>query len=213
MRHRLAFPAFLFAFVFLLSLAGCWNPFKPDENGNGNGNGGGEILERTSPENVLNNLKVIYSEKDEIVNTADDAHYWAEKYRELFDLTPAVFKFYFVFQETPPNFPEGYWFVEDEVLSFEGLLNSVASEDIVQIDLEFTIVAAVKDNRVDEYGQPLHPGWKWIHVPSVLLDVDFSDGNIMRVAGASADFYFGPDPSNPDLWVITEWFDREAPAS
>jgi hypothetical protein len=215
MRYRLAFPAFLFALIFLLFSVGCWNPFKPKEKdpGNGNGNGGGELLERTSPENVLNNLKVIYGEKDDIVNTTEDAHYWAEQYRELIDSTPGVFKFYFLPQEAPPNYPDGYWFAEDEVLSFEGLLNSVASGDVTDIDLEFTITPSVPDNRSDEHGELIHPDWRWTHIPSVLLDVTFSTGNTKRVPGANADFYCGPDPANPDLWVITEWIDREAPTS
>ena len=70
MRHRLACPAFLFALVLMIALSGCWNPFKPKKKDDGNGdNGGGEILERTSPENVLNKLQVIYSEKDDVARS------------------------------------------------------------------------------------------------------------------------------------------------
>ncbi|UCF78246.1 MAG: hypothetical protein JSW03_09090 [Candidatus Eiseniibacteriota bacterium] len=204
MRHRLAFPAFFSAIILLLLLAGCWNPFKPPKEPNGNGgNGGGEILERTSPENVLNNLRVIYSEKDAVVNTADDAHYWAEKYRELFD---PEFKFYFIPKDAPPDLPEPWWGRDGdpgEVVSFEALLNQIASGEIQGIELSWHVNPAVPDNRVE------HPDWMWIHVGSVLLDVMKADGDILRVSNGEADFYFGADPADSTLWVVTEWWDRQ----
>lgn len=212
MRHRLAFPAFFSALVVLLFLAGCWNPFKPDEKdpGNGNGNGGGELLERTSPENVLNNLLVIYSEQDQIVLSADDAHYWAEEYRELFD---PEFKFYFVPEDKPPELPDFWWGRDGdplgEVLAFERLLNAVVSGELEDITLSWTVNLAVDDNRVDpDTGEPLHPGWKWIHVRSVLLEVTNGLGSGWKVPNGRANFYFGADPADSTLWVVTEWEDK-----
>ena len=209
MRHRFAFPAFFSALVVLLFLAGCWNPFKPDEKDPGNGNGGGELLERTRPENVLNNLLVIYSQKDQIVLSADDAHYWAEEYRLLLD---PEFKFYFVPGDEPPDLPQTWWGRDGdplgEVLAFERLLNAVVSGGVDDITLSWTVNLAVDDNRVDEYGQPLHPDWKWIHVTSVLLDVIEGSGSGWKVPSGHADFYFGADPADSTLWVVTEWWDK-----
>jgi hypothetical protein len=203
MRHRAAFLAFFIALALSLSLAGC-SPTEPERKRSGVGGGGGWLLERTSPENVLNNLKVLWSDTDHRVLTPYHVHYWAEEYRELFD---PRFRRYIVSRGDTSGVPHSWWDLEAEVALFEELLNLVASGEVTDIDLEFPITPSEPDNRVDpDTGESLHPDWRWTHVLSVLLDVSFSSGNRKRVPGANADFYCGPDPSDPSLWVITEWW-------
>ena len=203
MNRRFSIIALLTALLFLCLLAGCWNPFKPDE-------GGGDVVTpelkpRTSPENVLFNFRVIYGDKDNIVNTDQDAHTWAESYRTLFH--PDTFTFYFISGDQPPDFIDPWWGLNDEVSGFEVILQNKAAGIIDDIQLNWTINASEPDNRVDAYFQPIHPTWRHIYVIGILLDV--IAGEIThRVPNGTADFYFSPDPSNPALWVITEWYDH-----
>jgi hypothetical protein len=167
------------------------------------------LVVRTSPANVLNNLRVIYSVKDNNVNTLEDAHSLARTYyRELFDPS---FKFYFLPGDVPPGQQEDWWGRDDEAASFDSLLTKRALGIISEIQLSWSPGAAMPDNRMDPGSPPalLHPNWKWIHVTSILLDVVLPAGNGYRVPLGLADFYFGPDPADSTLWVITEWWDRQ----
>ena len=197
------FFALLVAVMLGLMVAGCSSPSMPDRERQAVGDG---LLQRTSPESVLWNLRMIYGEKDDLVNTIEDAHYWAERYRELFH---PDFKFYFLPGDAPPAFSEGWWDIDEEVAAFESLLVAVAMGDVEDIRLAWTVNPAVDDNRVDQYGQPLHPGWRWIHVTSVLLEIMETEEQGWRVSNSCADFYFGEDPADATLWVVTEWWDRE----
>ncbi|UCF78911.1 MAG: hypothetical protein JSW03_01145 [Candidatus Eiseniibacteriota bacterium] len=184
-----------------LALAGCSGPSVPERERVAPEEG---LLERTTPEAVLWNLRLIYAEKDHQVETADDVQHWGEKYRELFH---SDFKFYFIPEDAPPYLGQDWWGTDDEVAAFEGLLAAVVSGAVSEVRLMWTVNPALPDVRVDGSGQPLHPGWMWVHVSSLLLDIVQSE-NIYRVY-ASGDFYFAADPGDSTLWVVTEWFDRE----
>jgi hypothetical protein len=204
MKRSFWFFPLLVSLFFLLFLAGCWNPFKPD-TGPGDGTPTEELLPRSTPQNVLHNLRVIYGGMDNNLNTPEDAHTLALKYRDLFDLQ---FKFYFVQGQEPAIAPEGWWGTNDEVDGFDTLMTKRALGIVNEIQLTWSPGAAVPDNRVSEtppYG-PLHPGWLWIHVTSVLLDV-VQGPNVLRVSNGLAEFYFAPDPADTTKWVITEWRD------
>ena len=164
------------------------------------------LLARTSPANVLNDLRVIYSVMDNNLNTPEDAHNLALKYRDLFD---PQFKFYFVPSDGPPGFPEGWWGRDDEVAGFDTLMTKRALGIVTEISLSWSPGAARPDNRVDPGSPPapLHPDWMWIHVTSILLDIVQGE-NTFRISNGVADFYFAPDPADSTLWVITEWYDE-----
>ena len=200
MSRRFSIIALLTASLFLCLMAGCW-PFDPPTDP-GEDPPTGELLPRTSPENVLNNLRVIYGEKDNIVNTLEDAHTWAEAYRTLFH--PDSFKFYFLPEDyNPTEYPEGWWGANEEVWSFENQLLKAKADGVVQdITLSWTVNASEPDNRLE------HPTWRHIYVIGILLHV--YEGEIdHKVGNGTADYYFAPDPVDPALWVITEWFDRQ----
>jgi len=161
------------------------------------------LLARTSPANVLHNLRVIYSVMDNNLNTPEQAHNLALKYRDLFD---PQFKFYFIDGEAPAIAPEGWWGKNDEVAGFDTLMTKRALGILTEIKLSWSPGAAVPDNRVDPGSPPalLHPDWVWVHVTSILLDV-VAGQNTLRVSNGLASFYFAPHPADSTLWVITEW--------
>ncbi len=197
--------SFLIGLTLVAVLAGCSGSTVPERRRAGAGSG---LLERTCPENVLHNLRILYGSIDDAVRDSADAHYWAERYRELIHPDTSVFKFYFVPDDIPPYCPEGWWGVNDEVASFENLLTASASGYITDILLDWTLNPSEVDNRTDpDTGEFLHPEWRWVHVSSILLDVAFPNGLIKRVSGGLAEFYFSPDPAASTLWVLTEWID------
>jgi len=160
---------------------------------------------RTNPANVLNDLRVIYGVMDNNLNTPEQAHNLALKYRDLFD---PQFRFYFIDGEAPAIAPEGWWGKNDEVAGFDTLMTKRALGIVTEIRLSWSPGAAVPDNRVDPGPPPVlrHPDWMWVHVNSILLDV-VEGQNTLRVPDGLADFYFAPDPEDSTLWVITEWQD------
>ena len=165
-------------------------------------------LPRTSPENVLYNFRAIYDGADYFVETEADTLQWGGMYRALFH--PDSFKFYFLPGDQSLEYPDGWWGVAEEVASFENLLLHKVSGVVQGISLSWTVNPSEPDNRPnpEALSQLLHPTWRRIYVTGILLDV--YEGEIdHRVANATADFYFAPDPANSTLWVITEWFDRQ----
>jgi hypothetical protein len=203
MTRRFVFLALVVASIMGVVLSGCFDKStkpKPRDCQDC-------LLARTSPANVLNNLRVIYGVMDNNLNTLflpEDAHNLALKYRDLFD---PQFRFYFLPADVPPGLPENWWGKNDEVAGFDTLMTKRALGMVNEIRLSWSPGAAVPDNRVG--GDPpvlLHPGWMWVHVNSVLLDV--VEGNhTYRVANGLAEFYFAPDPADSTQWVITEWRD------
>jgi hypothetical protein len=166
---------------------------------------------RTSPGNVLADLRIIYSVMDNNVSTPEQAHALAEQYRTLFH---PDFKFYFLPADTPPGLPENWWGRNDEVASFDTLHTKRALGIVNEIQLSWTVGSVVPDNRANPNPPPplLHPDWVGVHVSSILLDVVHGE-NRMRVSNGLADFYFAPDPADTTLWVITEWWDRQPVSS
>ncbi len=204
MNRRFPIFALVTAFVFLCFLAGCWNPFAPDKDDKGGGGGQQELLPRTSPENVLFDLRIIYGDKDNLVNSDQDAHYWAENYRSLFHQAPDTFKFYFIPGQAPPDLQNDWWGINEEVYSFEMMLRARAAGEVDDIQLTWLINPSEPDNRLG------HEGWRHISVNGILLDV--IKGEItQRVSNGTAQFYFAPDPADSTLWVITEWWDEPPP--
>jgi hypothetical protein len=206
MTRRFVFLALVVASIMGVVLSGCFDKStkpKPRDCQDC-------LLARTSPANVLNNLRVIYSVMDNNLNTIflpENVHTLVLKYRDLFD---PQFKFYFVSGDAPPSFPQGWWGRDDEVAGFDTLMTKRALGIVTEIELSWSPGTAVPDSRLapDPPYLPLHPDWMWIHVSSVLLDVVEGD-HTYRVANGLADFYLGPDPADSTLWVITEWKDRQ----
>jgi len=195
--------------VLGLLLAGCWNPFSSDSDDDKDKDREPPpfLLPRTSPENVLYDLRSIYAGADALVATDEDAVHWAEMYRTLFH--PDSFKFYFIPYDQPPSFPEGWWGPDDEVATFENMLKLKVSGVIDDIRLTWTVNPSEPDNRVSPIAPPqlLHPGWRHVFVTGILLDV-VEGQTTHRVPNGTADFYFAPDPADSTLWVVTEWYDR-----
>ena len=210
MKRSFCFVPLLSALVLVLLLAGCWNPFKPpiiDNPGNGPTD---EILPRTTPQNVLNNLRVYYSVKDNYLTSPEEAHSLAREYWKT--LLHPDFRFYFLAGYVPPDLPENWWARDEESRSLDSLLTMRALGVVNEIQLSWNPGPAQPDNRMTsppppEVPVPLHPGWMHIHVNLVLLDVTEGE-NIHRVNNGVADFYFAPDPADTTLWVISEWEDR-----
>ena len=209
MKRSLCFIPLLSALVVVLLFAGCWNPFKPDVKDKP-GPAPEELLARTTPQNVLHNLRVLYSVKDNYLTAPEEAHSLALQYREIFH---PDFKFYFRPADILPNFPEGWWGRNDEAISLDSLLTKRARGTINEIQLGWNPGAAVPDNRMTSPPPPevpvfLHPDWMHISVNLVLLDV--VEGEIThRVPNGTAEFYFAPDPQDTTMWVITEWWDQQ----
>jgi hypothetical protein len=206
MSRRFPIIALLTASFLACLMAGCW-PFDPTTKPKPEPPPP-ELLARTTPENVLFNLRVIYGDKDNITNTAENAHAWAESYRTLF--RPDTFTFWFVAGDQPPDFPDPWWGVNYEVTGFDSLLTKRAVGIVDDITLSWTVNASEPDNRI---GPPpdyalLHPTWRHIYVTGILLDV-VQGTTTWRVPNGTADFYFAPDPANSSLWVITEWYDHQ----
>jgi len=147
---------------------------------------------------------------DNDVNTANDAHALASMYRTLFH---PDFRFYFVDGQQPPEFADANWWGRDssgvglmgEVPAFDTLMTYKAAGFVSDVRISWTPGSAVPDNRMGDGGL-LHPGWKWIHVNSILLEVQ-ANTTLYMVPNCEADFYFAADPADTTLWVITEWWD------
>jgi hypothetical protein len=206
---RITWSFLLLVSLFLvLSLAGCWNPFKPDSKDKPPINPPQEeLVPRTTPQNVLTDLRIVYSIRDNTLNTPQDAHTLADEYRKLLHTD---FKFYFLPADVPQGLPDNYWRKDDEAASFDTLQTKRALGIVNEIQLTWTLGSAIPDNRTDP-NPPyalLHPNWMHIYVSSILLDVVKGE-NTMRVSNGYADFYFAPDAADTTLWVITEWWDRQ----
>ncbi|MCX5801347.1 MAG: hypothetical protein NTX17_08180 [Candidatus Eisenbacteria bacterium] len=202
MTRRLAFFALTGVCVAFLFLAGCSESTKPRTRERES------LVARNTPENVLKDLRIIYSVMDDDVSTPEDAHSLALKYRELFH---PDFKFYFVPGDTPPGFPMGWWGRFDETAAFDSMMVYRAAGQLTDVKLSWSPAAPDSDNRVDPDTQlPLHPDWMYINVASVLLDL-VAGQFTYRVSNGMADFWFAPDPADTTLWVIAEWQDRQAP--
>ncbi len=209
MSRRFPIIALLTASLFLCLMPGCW-PFDPP-TGPGTKPPIPVLPSRTSPGNVLFNLKAIYADMDNIVNTNEDAHTWAEAYRTLFHAAPDSFTFFFNPGDEPPGWPNTWWGLNDEVFSFEMLLKQRPAGVVDDITLSWNVGASEPDPRFNPDTQELlHPTWRHIYVTGILLDVRAGE-NTYHVPNGTADFYFAPDPANPELWVITEWHDHQPP--
>jgi hypothetical protein len=184
--------------AFALCLGGCSKPSSIDKP-----EPGLQLVARTSPENVLYDLRSIYDGADALMKTEADTLYWAGMYGSLFH--PDSFKFYFIPADTPPQFPEGWWGFESEVASFENMLRRKVRGTLDDIKLDWVANLSEPDPRVG------HTGWRLIQVSGILLDIVVGT-TIYRVSNGAANFCLAPDPANPTLWVITEWWD-ESPAS
>ena len=206
MKRSFCFVPLLSALVLVLLLAGCWNPFKPPISDNPGPGPTDEILPRTTPQNVLNNLRVYYSVKDNYLTSPEEAHSLARQYLEM--LHPD-FKFYFLAGWVPPDLPENWWARDEESRSLDSLLTKRAQGIVNEIQLSWNLGPAQPDNRWTEPPNSvlLHPGWMHISANLVLLDVVVGE-EIHRVNNGLADFYFAPDPADTTLWVISEWEDR-----
>jgi len=192
---------FLSALALILLLSGCWNPFKPDTKDKPGDGPKEEILPRTTPQNVLNNLKVYYSVKDNTLTSAAEAQAIVQEYRTILDPN---FKFYFLSADVPPNYPLGWWGKEPEAISLDSLLTRRALGNVNDIQLSWNPGPAEPDNRVGAPPRGMH-----IKVNLILLDVIQGDVTY-RVNNGVADFYFAPDPTDTTLYVITEWYDRQS---
>jgi len=207
MIRRVAFPAFLvISLGFLIAagflavtafLGGCSDPTRPKPPQSCSTC----LVPRTSPANVLQNLRVYYSIKDNSITAPDQAHQIAEEYRTL--LHPD-FKFYFLPNDVPPYYPQGWWGREPEVFSLDSLLTRKALGSLTDIKLSWNPGPDEPDNRM---GAP--PKSRHIKVNLILLDVIQGDVTY-RVNNGVADFYFVPDPTDTTLYVITEWYDRQS---
>jgi len=198
-----AVAAFGLALALGCLVAGCSNSTKPGDKKTESP----LTLPRTSPENVLYNLRVVYDTADVYVKTEADTLTWKNKYQELFH--PDTFAFYFVPGDQPPGWPNNSWGLIDEVRSFKNMLRQEALGGTDDIELNWVVNPAGPDTRVNPEApdQLLHPTWRHIYVTAILLDV-VQGNNTWRVANGTADFYFAPDPADSTLWVITEWQDH-----
>ena len=164
-------------------------------------------LPRTTPENVLYNLRAIYDAADGSVTAVADTLEWGMMYGSLFH--PDTFAFHFVEGDQPPDYPDAWWGLAEEVHSFNSLLRSKALGIADDILLTWSLSQSEPDIRSG--GNPprlLHPTWRHVYVFNICLDV-IEGATDYRVPNGTADFYLAPDPANPALWVITEWYDHE----
>jgi len=154
---------------------------------------------------------------DNGVTTPEDAHDLAAKYRTLFH---PDFKFYFMPGEQPPEFLDQTWWGRDssstglmgEVPAFDTLMAYEAAGFVSDVRISWAPGAPEPDHRSDGSPEILHPGWMWVHVNSILLEVQ-TNTTLYMVPNCQADFYFAADPADTTLWVITEWWDLESPYS
>ncbi len=208
MIRRVAFPAFLITSLgFLIAagflavtafLGGCSDPTRPKPPQSCSTC----LVPRTSPANVLQNLRVIYGILDNGVKTSEQAHSLAQQqYRSLFH---PDFKFYFLPTDVPPDYPQGWWGKNPEVNSLDSLLTQKALGSLTDIKLSWNLGPAEPDNRVGAPPKGMH-----IKVNLILLDVIQGDVTF-RVNNGVADFYFVPDPADTTLYVISEWYDRQS---
>ncbi len=199
-----ALAAFCLALALACLAAGCSNSTEPKKK-----NPESPItLPRTTPENVLRNLRVVYDTADVFVKTEADTLTWTNRYQELFH--PDTFTFYFVPGDQPPSCPNPWWGLAEEVRSFKNILKQEALGNVDDVMLYWTVNPSAPDSRIST--QPpyplLHPTWRHIYVTGILLDV-VTGTTIWRVPGGTTDFYFAPDPADSTLWVITEWYDHQ----
>lgn len=179
--------------LLLASTGGCWNPFAPEGGGSGGGGGGEQYEERTSIENVLQNLQTsyVYENSEKYLEClAEDFTFWLNPDDVIDDPTLPI-----------------YWGKPTETTVTENMFADGSNIDRITLSLT-------------PYGTPVevpgpNPGdpSMWQYNESVNLMVYLNDPpDLQLLADAGATFIFrqDPDETGPDgetLWEIYEWYD------
>ena len=187
--RRLAVLALLA--VFACVLGGCWNPFAPP-GGGGGGDTSADYRVRTSPENVLHNIRTAYEYKNAF---------------EYLDCLSEDFTFYP--HEDDVNDPEANippeWYKADETLMHNNMFDDNSNVDSITLTL-------TDRNVVHEVGDPQDPSDDvYIYIENVDLRVNQS-GGLTLAATTPSEFRFRIDidqtgPNGETLWEIFKWYD------
>jgi hypothetical protein len=182
--------------VLLFSLAGCWNPFAPDEGGGGPPTQV-QYKVRSTCDNVLYNLETAY----EYMNLNEYVACLSESL--VFHPNPADVN-------DPENPLPEKWYKQDEVDIHRGMFEGNDDQGPVDdISLNLTVTSFQFVPGPDP-GSSLDDGWKYI----CSVDLRVTIGEWIYVATAPAEFLFkiDPDEVGPEsetLWEIVHWWDRD----
>jgi hypothetical protein len=195
--RRLA--VFVLLAVFVFTLSGCWNPFAPDE-GDKVPTPPPEYRDRTSPENVIHNLKTAYEYK-----SADN---YLDCMSEDFIFYPSDDD-----QADPQNPLPDKWYKSDEQEMHDNMFTGPNAVESITLTLtniaEDLYMGEDPDDPADDF---------YIRVEDVDLTV-ITQGDDGFYANANSEYRFRIDidqsGENGEVWwEIYEWFDLDsAPGS
>jgi hypothetical protein len=191
----------LAAFLLLATLsclvAGCWNPFAPPK-GDQTNQTSEDYRERTSPRNVLHNIRVAYEYEN------------ADRY---LDCLSEDYIFYSA--EEDVNDPEDpidpYWYKSDERDMHEHMFADDSNVDRIQLTLTTSDTTYLE-------GNPETPSDDiWIFTENVDLWL-YQTGGLQLNATTPSEFRFRIDvdqvgPNGETLYEIYEWYDLGAPTA
>jgi hypothetical protein len=180
------------AAVVILGLAGCWNPFAPDE-GKPKPRPEADYRVRTTPANVVHNMQLAYVNKN-----AD----------EYLDCLSEDFVFYANEVDVGQGIPE-FWYKDTERNIHENMFSDSPPDPQYTVDtIQLQLTLANKDSIASSV-----PGEEWdrIFTESVILYVNLFSGTTFY-ANAPSEYRFRVDqdqvgPNGEQLWEIYEWYD------
>jgi hypothetical protein len=187
--RRLAIFALLAVFAF--SLAGCWNPFAPDE-GDQQEIEPADFRERLTPENVLHNIEqaYIYRVAEEYIDCLSEDFIFFPDERDVQD--PEL--------EIPPE-----WYKIDEANMHENMFDDNSNVESITLTLTLTNLVYYDNPMVE-------PEFDWC-ICEVDVDLRLSVfGDLTYLASAPSEYRMRIDidqvgSEGEDLWEIYEWYD------
>jgi hypothetical protein len=161
-----------------------------------------QLLPPVLPENVIENIAILYSERVRNVDT------WVGEYEKLLlpaSEDPSGTGFIFRFQ--PVDIADGLppvWGIADEVTAHRGLFQAFADSSILSLSLTIT------QNSPEDLDPPLEgrDGWKRIRATNVNYRLMFNANDGLEVVGGQADFILKPDDG---VWRVADWLDLPRP--
>ncbi|MBN2564145.1 MAG: hypothetical protein JXB46_00380 [Candidatus Eisenbacteria bacterium] len=182
------------AAVLLSSLAGCWNPFAPDE-GKPKPRPPADFRLRTTPANVMHNMQLAYVYMD------------AEEY---LDCLSEDFIFFANEDDVGNGVPES-WEKDTERNVHENMFSDSPPDPALTVEsIQLTLTLTNRDSIPSAI--PEHP-WDYIFTESVILYVNLYTG-LTYYANAPSEYRLRVDqdqvgPNGEQLWEVYEWSDLD----
>jgi len=184
------------ALLFVLGLAGCWNPFSPDGGGNGD-----PKIDRKSPDRLMDFFATVYEDKDQIryEECLDDEYTFTFMQK---DYTAAG-----VSEEIP------YWGRTEDVERTHAMFVADQVKTIVmELGSKITPTWIAVTEVIDIDGTPTAVDGFWCRIkPSIDVTIEEAGKEPVtkQVRASKIDITVIPDRHDARLWTILEIIESE----